>query len=97
MDQLRKGLKQVRLCSLFSAHQASMPIWVQEARVVLRSPSQLRKEVACLACSAAKRRMLGVMWLCPARARSRGRTRQVAKSRIVLTCSGTLLRYLVMP
>lgn len=89
MAQLRKALKQVRLCSLFSAHQASMSIWDQEARVVFRSPNQLRNEVACLPCSAAKRRTLGVMWLCPERARSRGRTRQVVKSRIVLTCSGS--------
>ncbi|MEU1171056.1 hypothetical protein [Streptomyces microflavus] len=56
MAQLRKALKQLRPCSLFSAHQASTSIWPQEARVVLRSPSHWRKAVAYLICSAAKRR-----------------------------------------
>ncbi|MER0450059.1 hypothetical protein ABR738_36880 [Streptomyces sp. Edi4] len=61
MAQLRKPLKQSRPCSLFSAHQASTSIWPREARVVFRSPSHRRKAVAYLVCSAAKRRMLGVM------------------------------------
>ncbi len=42
--------------------------------MLFRSASQQRKPVAYLICSAAKRRMLGVMWLWSALARSRGRT-----------------------
>ncbi|AQS66857.1 hypothetical protein B1H29_07895 [Streptomyces pactum] len=60
---------------MFAAHHASS--WPQVARLVFRLPSQCRKAVAYLICSAANRRMLGVMWLRSARARSRGRTRQV--------------------
>jgi hypothetical protein len=63
-------VRQVRPCSLFSAYQASMSIWRQDARVLFRPPSQRRKPVAYLTCSAAKRRMLGVMWLRSALARS---------------------------
>ncbi|WAL98774.1 hypothetical protein [Streptomyces sp. Je 1-369] len=88
MAQLRKALRQVRPCSLLSAHQASMSIWPQDARLLLRWPSHCRKAVAYLIWSAANLRTLGVMWLRSARARSHGRTRQVAKSLIVLTCSG---------
>ncbi len=91
MAQLRKALKQLRPCSLFSAHQASTSIWPQEAREVFRSPSHCWKAVAYLICSVAKRRMPGVMWLRSARARSRGRTRQVAKSLIVFACSGSAM------
>jgi hypothetical protein len=88
MAQLRKPLSRVRACSAFSANQASMSTWPHDARVVLRSPSHCRKAVAYLICSLAKRRMLGVMWLRSARARSPGRTCQVAKSLIVLARAG---------
>ena len=91
MAQLRKPLRRVRPCSLFWAYQASMSIWRQDARVLFCSPSQQRKPVAYLICSAAKRRMLGVMWLRSALARSRGRTCQVAKSRIVLAWPGSAM------
>lgn len=81
MAQLRKALRQVRACSVFSANQASMSIWPHGTRVLFRSPSHCRNAVACLTCSAANRRMLGVMWLLSARVRSRGRTCQVASAR----------------
>ncbi|MEV6381853.1 hypothetical protein AB0M31_20840 [Streptomyces sp. NPDC051773] len=46
MAQLRKALKQVRLCSLFSVHQASMSIWDQgEGGVPLAEPVEERGRV----------------------------------------------------
>ncbi|ALP00064.1 hypothetical protein SHL15_9145 [Streptomyces hygroscopicus subsp. limoneus] len=61
LAQLRKALRQVRPCSVFSANQASMSSWPQDERVLSRVLSHRRKVVACLICSAAKRRTLGVM------------------------------------
>lgn len=69
LTQLRKGLRQVRPCSVFSANQASMSSWPQDERVLSRVLSHRRKMVACLICSVAKRRTLGVMWLRSARSR----------------------------
>ena len=48
LAQLRKGRRQVRLCSVLSANQASMSSWPQDERVLSRVPSHCRKVVACL-------------------------------------------------
>ena len=81
----------LRACSVCPACQASMSAWRQADRVRSCPVSHRRKAVACLTWSPAWRRLAGVIGFFSARARSRGRTSQVAKRRTTWAWSGSAM------